>query len=387
MTPPLTTGLGHKVDALVNRSPTLTAMLQTSRQRWPAEFRINTGPVTARSHRTITINPQESALDKTLALAHELGHMLNNQVLIPGGATFGQFIQHNVQAQIGEEASAVRADLKVRSELRHSGQSVPRLVAEVLVQGKTQGLDLEAIQNDPQRFNQAIARSLTEVSQGQGLEDYLRAYYSTPAMQGIYKGFQPIAPAPKPTLKPKRPSSFNLNPGNLIQEFLPARVAPGIAPAYAAMQAFRQQMQTFTQNAQAAQAQRMRTQPGWPGGYPAEVGPSQPATLETQWHFETLADEAARRTRAEEEHRRLAEARRAEELADYQRRQSAIRAATIKRPTTPDILRPNYWGPGPKPGRGITIAVIGEGPQIMGGHEYVRWTPVQPNIFTVKRRW
>jgi len=168
---------------------------------------------------------------------------------------------------------------------------------------------------------------------------------------------------------------------------LPARVAPGIASAYATMQTFRQQMQSAAQSVQTAQAQRMRTQPGWPGRFPAEVGPSQPTTLQTQWHFETQAAEFERRTHAEEEHRHLAEARRAEELADYQDRQSAIRAATIKRPSTPDILRPNYWGPGPKPWRDVTITVIGEGPQIMGGHEYVRWTPVQPNVITAKRRW
>ena len=188
------TRLGQKVDSLVARSPRLKRMIAQGQQRWPKDFRIKAGKTTSISQHVITVNQKDPPLDQVLGLAHELGHLLNKQGLIPGGSSFQDFINRNVDAQIREEAAAVKADIEVRQELRKAGFKAPRLVVDTLVTGNPSPipLDLESLVNKDAQLVKVLRGAVTERSDGNPLEVYWRDYYK--GMRGIYKGLSPQSP-------------------------------------------------------------------------------------------------------------------------------------------------------------------------------------------------
>ena len=199
------TGLGDKVDRLVDRSPSLKQMLAQA-QRLKG-FQISRGQEMGSSYHTITVNAQESALEQVLGLAHEVAHLINRRGIIPGGSSFQEFINRNVEAQIQEEGAAVRAEIQVRKEIRTSGVEVPLQVV-----GERVMINLEHLVNNKAKFIEVLRTVPSELTDGEALETYWRSHFNSPQMRGLFKGLS-APPAKKPQ---KRPTGSIFERGGIL---------------------------------------------------------------------------------------------------------------------------------------------------------------------------
>jgi hypothetical protein len=386
----ITTGLGPNVDAFVSKSPALAQMVAEAKRRWPQDFKIKAGNDSFISYRTITVNRAETPLEQALILAHELGHLLNTRNLILGGKSFREFVGRNANAQISEEAAAVRAEIQVRNELRKNGIKVPPYVVKAILNGQPVQLNLEFVIKDPDQFKSMFPNVITEQTNGDPMWIYWPDYFRSKAMQDLYKGLEPQAPKSNP----KRPgSSSSIN----LQDFPALKVAGGgVGSGLSQFQAWQKQNQINQQRLAQQQAQQQmleaqhRAQEQQREALRRMQEEAQRRAQEQQREaLQRMQEEARRRAqeqqreaqrRAQEEARRRAEreaAERLKQIQEMQRKQQAIQTAGIKRPAI-DILRPNYWGPGP---RGHIYTIIGGPPEIPRG----TGGPVSPNQRTFKR--
>lgn len=331
------TGLGQKVDDIVARSPRLKQMIAQCWQRWPKDFRIKPDTITGSSYHTVNVNAQDSPLDQASGLAHELGHLLNRQSM-QSGSTFEDFVNRNVEAQIREEASAVKTEIQVRQELRKAGIKVPHLVCKTVVSGSPSPTpyDLEALLNNDKELMQVLRNAFGTVTGADTYEVYWRNHYKQ--MRSIYNG---LSPQPPKSL-PKRPSGgISTNISRFLASATPLILPPQtmtLLPTIQQRQQAEAQRQRM-QDAQRAQQQRMQE---------AQQRQTQELIAAQQRRIQDEAQRRAqedarrrqaqaeleaqqRRAREEAERRRAQEAlRRAQEEA--QRRQQALDLARIKRP-------------------------------------------------------
>lgn len=116
-------GLGTEVDALVARSPTLTASLaQAQENGWTITTgEPGGGTFASPSTKTITIDPDTTGdvPGVVQSLAHEVGHALDEteRYVGPDGLTRDQYVDQNTTGQLEGEAEATIMNLRVREEL------------------------------------------------------------------------------------------------------------------------------------------------------------------------------------------------------------------------------------------------------------------------------
>lgn len=361
----LSTGLGAGVDRVAASSATLRSQLAQARKRWPKDLRIQSGKITARSARSVSIGPGD-ATDKALWLAHELGHLLNTEGVIPGGATFHEFVRRNVDAQVREEAAAMLAEIAVRKEFRRAGHRVaPR--QEALAAGGF--VNLEDFAGDMKAFLRWVRQVRTETTGTDSVETSWKKYFSTNQMKQLWRGLS--------VPKVKTPSSrlfdastqllasadryFVPGPRPVPGGARPAGSGPTAAAAHApAARAMRDFPRQHARELERLAAQRRADEAAGRGREQAE---------------RRAREEAARRG-AERAAREAADGRAREERArrareEAMRRQRAIEAARTRREVR--VVTPMQYGPGPggtlpRTG-GRVITVIGGPPQVWpAGH-------------------
>jgi hypothetical protein len=378
---PLTTGLGARVDRLVNMSPTLIGQIARARLRWPAQFKIEMGRASGHSGTKVTIQRGQSALEQVLSLAHELGHLLNDKGLIKGGATFAEFVDRNVNAKVQEEGAAVLTEIVVRRELRKAKQDVPLHVASLASGGL---VNLEAWVGKP-AFLQWINQVESELSTGDSVEEFWRDYFKLKRMEDVWRGTMP-------ELQRKKPGSSSLFQ---LDQTLLASADPLFVPgsnrrpvrgtsrgqqAQAARAAQHAAASLQADHKRAEDARRQARQLRQPAEQRTQQARQERARHEELRKAAERADaeqRAKREAAAREQHAREGAARR-RALEEAQRREAALAAARARRPP-PVIDRtrfvPGPGGPLPKPDRVITIihgpAQIGR-PTVTGGPPLVR---------------
>lgn len=123
----VTTGLGADVDAVVAKSPTLTANIdELKKAGWTIEYgEAGKGSFADRTKKTIVVDPNEkdSPATVTQTLAHESGHALyeKDPYVPPDGLTKEQYVEANTKRDLKDEGEATLTNVQVRNEINENG--------------------------------------------------------------------------------------------------------------------------------------------------------------------------------------------------------------------------------------------------------------------------
>lgn len=118
------TGLGSDVDAIVNKSSTLSKHVrELQKDGWSIKFGTAGGGTFAnRNTKEIVIdaNQKGSPLTVTQSLAHEVGHGKHTLApyVSPSGLTKEEYIQRNINRHLRDEGAATFENLKARDEVK-----------------------------------------------------------------------------------------------------------------------------------------------------------------------------------------------------------------------------------------------------------------------------
>jgi uncharacterized Zn-binding protein involved in type VI secretion len=127
--PPVVTGLGADVDALIAKSDSLSANLKALTEGNPDKWTIVWGPAgkqstTDNASHTITLNSdfKGNPIQAVGSLSHESGHALYTAPYIPpDGLTKDQYVSRNVNEQLKGEGEANLMTAQVRNEINSNG--------------------------------------------------------------------------------------------------------------------------------------------------------------------------------------------------------------------------------------------------------------------------
>jgi uncharacterized Zn-binding protein involved in type VI secretion len=200
--PPVVTGLGADVDALIAKSDTLTANLNTLLDGDPNKWTIVWGPAGVQSatdteHHVITLNSdfKNNPVQAVGSLSHETGHALYTTPYIPpDGLTKDQYVSRNVNEQLKGEGEANLVTAQVRNEINSNGGP------DIGNRGTQAAKYTEIAAKDPSQENRDAAR--------QEMADIFRdgehvagvpygEYYSKPYAD-FYDAHPPSPPPPGP---------------------------------------------------------------------------------------------------------------------------------------------------------------------------------------------
>jgi hypothetical protein len=128
-TPPIISGLGEEVDAIINQSPSLKRLWeQAQKNGWRIELDTSQKSWASKDNSTIYINPndvqsQGAARPGALAslLSHELGHAGTPFPPDVPGRTREEFVDRNVQQALLHEGAAALTNLEARAEILARG--------------------------------------------------------------------------------------------------------------------------------------------------------------------------------------------------------------------------------------------------------------------------
>ena len=121
--PAVTTGLGAKVDALVEKSPTLQGNLKKLQEDgWTTVYgEAGKGSFCDKTAKRIVIDPNDknNPVGVTQTLAHESGHALYtaDPYIKPDGLTRAEYVAKNANRDLKDEGEATLMNAKIRDEI------------------------------------------------------------------------------------------------------------------------------------------------------------------------------------------------------------------------------------------------------------------------------
>jgi hypothetical protein len=131
VSPPIESGLGKRVDDILNQSPTLRAMWEQAKAKdWRIQIREGEKRSEADQNAkppTIYINPRDvkpgpdAHLKMAGLLAHEIGHAATSWPEPAAGKTRQEYVDKNTAINLQHEGAAAFANARARDEIHNSG--------------------------------------------------------------------------------------------------------------------------------------------------------------------------------------------------------------------------------------------------------------------------
>jgi hypothetical protein len=180
------TGLGKDVDAILEKSPTLTRDLQSLRDNgWSLDFlglRLTRDGRRGECRRgnagRISIDPHAPAPSVVATIAHEVGHAKYQlePVVAANGLTREEYVTANLMRHLRDEAEAVLYNYQIREEIKRNGGpeirlSGPRRAGDIIAARQGEGR---------QALRDAIAREYTDRSRPSAMVDFYMNCYRPP---------------------------------------------------------------------------------------------------------------------------------------------------------------------------------------------------------------